>query len=271
MLAARTRGAVGLHAQFLLVDLQGDITLDERRHINRSERGMAATRRVERGDADEPVDASLRGQQAVGVLAVHRECRALETRLVALGGLVQFGGEAPVLGPAEVHAKQHLRPVLALRTACPGVDADDGVAGVELSGKEPLLFQTLDRSGDVGYQALDLVNGIGGQVFALGLLGGDLQQQLEIVHLRDEPLIHIQPASNATVPGAYALGLGLVVPEIGCAHLHFQLGDAASKFSGVKDSPLPTAACHGIPRRAPDTRQGTSFASLSSQPCVAQV
>ena len=67
-------------------------------------------------------------QQAEGVLAGHRERRALDAGLVA--GLVvdDLALEAAALAPAQVHAQQHLRPVLRLGAAGAGVDRDDGVA-----------------------------------------------------------------------------------------------------------------------------------------------
>ena len=45
--------------------------------------------------------------------------------------------EAAALAPAEVHAQQHLGPVLRLEAAGAGVDLDDRVAGVVLAAEQP--------------------------------------------------------------------------------------------------------------------------------------
>ena len=71
-----------------------------------------------------PASAS---QQAVGVVAGHGERRALDARLVAGLQVDHVALEAAALGPAQVHAQQHLGPVLRLGAAGARVDGHDGV------------------------------------------------------------------------------------------------------------------------------------------------
>ena len=42
------------------------------------------------------------------------------------------------LGPADIHALEHLRPVLALGAAGAGMDLDIGVVGVGFAGEQRL-------------------------------------------------------------------------------------------------------------------------------------
>ena len=90
--------------------------------------------------AHQPVDALLGRQQAVDVLALDRDGGALDAGLVALLDLVDLDLEAAALEPAQVHAQQHLGPVLGLGAAGAGVDGDDGAALVELAAEEALLL-----------------------------------------------------------------------------------------------------------------------------------
>jgi hypothetical protein len=49
-----------------------------------------------------------------------------------------------VLAPAQVHAQQHLGPVLRFRAAGAGLDVDERVRGIHLAGEHALEFELLD-------------------------------------------------------------------------------------------------------------------------------
>ena len=221
---------------------------------------MPPAGRVEGRDAHQPVHAPLGGEEPVGVLAVDGEGDALDAGLVALAGFVQLDVEAPRLRPAQVHAQEHLGPVLALGAPGARVDADDGVAGVELPGEQPLLLQALEDPADLGRQPLDLFRQLLGHLVAAGLLGGHVEQHLQVVDLRGEVLVVLQPAPQAAVAGAQLLGVVLVVPEVRGAHRLLEGGDVALQRIGVKDSPLPTGASRGRRPAARDTRPGRGLA-----------
>src|SRR6185436_15152942 len=85
--------------------------------------------------------AVLRLQIAERILAAHHHRRALESCFLAALILEDLGRPAFFLGVAEVHAQEHLRPVLRLRAAGAGMDVDDGVADVVLAGE---LHRQLD-------------------------------------------------------------------------------------------------------------------------------
>ena len=77
--------------------------------------------------------AGLGAQPAVGVVAVHANRRALDTGDFAIALLDDLGAEAACIGPAQVHAQQHLRPVLRLGTARASLDVEKGAARVHLA------------------------------------------------------------------------------------------------------------------------------------------
>src|ERR1041384_6551404 len=67
---------------------------------------------IEGRDANEAVDAGFSSQKAVGVFTFHSERNALQSRFLAWLILEHFGLEAALFGPLEIHAEQHLGPVL---------------------------------------------------------------------------------------------------------------------------------------------------------------
>ena len=113
---------------------------------------MAATAGVERALAHQAVHADLGAQPAVGVLALEAHGGGLDAGHVAVGGFHQLGLEAVRLAPAQVHAQQHLGPVLGFGAAGTGLDVQIGVGGVHLAGEHAAEFQV----GDHALQALQV-------------------------------------------------------------------------------------------------------------------
>src|SRR5690606_181465 len=102
------------------------------------------------------VHADLGAQPAVGVLALDVHGGALDTRHFAFGQLHDGGVETAMVGPAQVHAQQDIRPVLGLGAAGTGLDVQIRVVGVHLAAEHAAKFQffenfaqTLDLGGDV--------------------------------------------------------------------------------------------------------------------------
>ena len=115
-------------------------------------------------------------QAAVGPSAVNREGHALETRLLALGLVEDFGLVAGAIGPAQVHAQQHLGPILRFGTARSGMDRYDRRPLVVRLGQEEARLHPLP----VGREGVQVALQVGGQpvaglVIGLGQLG-DLGQ-----------------------------------------------------------------------------------------------
>ena len=136
VLAAGAAGAVGVHAQVLLVDLDLDVVVDFGHDVQRGERRVPPLVGVERADAHQPVHAALGLQVAVGVRAGHEERDALDAGLLA-GQVVEDAHLEPVLlAVAAVHAEQHLGPVAGLGAARARVQAQVGVVRVELPAQQ---------------------------------------------------------------------------------------------------------------------------------------
>ena len=138
VLPAGARCAIGVDLQVALVDLDLDVVIDHRIHPDAGETGVPPRRGIERADAHQPVHAGLGLQPAIGVRPAHLQRRRLDAGLLALALLQQLHLVAVLLGPAHIHAHQHLGPVLRLGAAGAGVDLDVGVVGVGLAGQQAL-------------------------------------------------------------------------------------------------------------------------------------
>jgi hypothetical protein len=123
------------------VDLEGHVVGQEGRDDDLRKCGMAAVRGVERRQAHEPVDATLCLQRSVRVLSLDRDRGRLQAGLLARARLQHFRAEPAIGGPAEVHPQQHVRPVLSVRPARPGVDLENRVTGVVLTVEERVFLQ----------------------------------------------------------------------------------------------------------------------------------
>ena len=110
VLAARPARAVGVHLDVGGVHLDVDLVVDHRRDEHRRERRVPPVAGIERRLAHQPVHAGLGAQPAVRVVAVDLDRGALDAGDFART-LVDHGRrEAARVGPAQVHAQQHLRP-----------------------------------------------------------------------------------------------------------------------------------------------------------------
>src|SRR5579884_3771704 len=85
---------------------------------------------IEGRNTDQSMYADLAAQQSECVLAVHTECRRFDARFFTWLVVVKDGLEALALGPAQIHAHEHLRPVLRLSSARAGMNSHNGVACV---------------------------------------------------------------------------------------------------------------------------------------------
>ena len=83
VLAAGARGAVGVDAQILVVDLDLDLVVDHRIDPDRGEAGVAPRVRVEGRDAHQPVHAALGLEPAIGVGAADPDRRRFDAGLLA--------------------------------------------------------------------------------------------------------------------------------------------------------------------------------------------
>src|SRR5262249_51409989 len=137
VLPALAAGAEGVDLEFsrwnhnLFVAL-----LDFRDDVDARKTRMPALVGIERRDAHEPVHAAFGLGVAVGELAFDEHRHALEPRAFAGERVGNLDLPAASLGPALIHARKHLRPVLRLGAAGAGVDAEDAIALVMRAAEE---------------------------------------------------------------------------------------------------------------------------------------
>ena len=145
VLATGARRAVGVDPEVLVVDL------DARRC--RRATGTPRRRRSCVWRRALPSNGLMRTRrcvprsalhEAVGVAAPDGELGRQDAGLGALGDVVDLDVEAPTLGPAGVHAQQHLGPVLGVDAAVLGVDGADGVGLVVLAGEEAAQLELVE-------------------------------------------------------------------------------------------------------------------------------
>ena len=132
------RRAIGVDAHVLLVDVDVDGVVDRRIDRHRGEARMPARVGIEGRDAHEPVHARLGLQPAIGVGALDQQRRRFDAGLFAVMLADDLDLVVVPLGPAHIHALEHLRPILALGAAGAGMDLDIGVVGVGLAGEQRL-------------------------------------------------------------------------------------------------------------------------------------
>src|SRR5215208_136360 len=256
VLAARAARAIRVHAQLRVVDLDVALVGQERSDDHLREAGVAAVGLVERGQADEPVDAALRLEDPVGVLAAYGERRGLEAGLLAGARLDELGLEAAIRGPAQVHPQQDLGPVLRIRASRPRVDGHDRVPGVVAAGEERVLLEPVELAADGRERLGDLVRHL--PVHREELAG--------VLVLAAQPIVAIEPPGEARMLRGDRRRPLLVVPEPRLPELALELGDARPQRIGVKGNHGPSRAGPRSPSAAPRRSESGPPLPLSVAP-----
>ena len=243
VLPARSARPVGVDTQVLVLYLDLDVVLDLRPGEHRSKRGLTPRVGVEGADAHEPVDPRLGGKVAEGVFPLHENRGTLDPRLLA--GL-QVGDVAlvpPSVTPPQVHAQQHLGPVLAVRAAGAGVDREDGVGTIMLTAEHLLKFGTLDglpkgreTEAKVTVDALPRV--------------APLEEDPDVILLRSQERQDLEIPFDPLAAALHLLGARLVLPEGGRGHPLLEPRALGRQRISVKDSrgcPRPSRRDHRMP------------------------
>ena len=190
---------------------------------------MPPGRLIERRDAHEAVNARLGQEQAVGIVAFDGDRGALDAGFVTGLAVDHLAGEAAALGPAEVHAQQHLRPVLRLGPAGARMNRDDGVALIVLAAEHLANLGAFDLLAQLGQTRLH----VAGHVLALL---GPFEQHGQVVGLAAQRLGEIEVLLQPAAPLQHALGTGLIAPEVRRGGLPLQLRHLRFDSGRVKDS-----------------------------------
>jgi hypothetical protein len=192
---------------------------------------VAARVGIEWRDAHQTVHAVLALEPAIGVAALDLDGGRLDPRLLAGGLLDEFDLEAVLLGPARIHAQQHIGPVLALGAAGAGMDFEVTVVGVRFAGQERLELAPRDLAFQLAQRRLGLADG---RLVLLGLAELD-HGELVVELLLDA----FQRGELVLERGALlhdALRALLVVPEVGVFRLPVELLETLAGLVDVKDA-----------------------------------
>ena len=176
--------------------------------------------------------AVLGFEVAVRVVAAHHRRGALDARFVAGLVLHHFSGPAAALAESQVHAQQHLRPVLRLRATGAGVNGQDGVAIVVLAGK---LHRHLDGV-DLRLELLDELLDVATDVLPFAL---QLQQHIELLRFSLDRRAGLEAFFHARALAPQLLRRLGLVPEAGRGHVALDLAERLSRRGYVKGNSGP--------------------------------
>jgi hypothetical protein len=155
------------------------------------------------------VHADFGTQPAEGVLALDMQGCTFDAGDFASGQLHDGGVEAALVGPAQVHAQQHVGPILGLGTARAGLDIQVGIVRVHFTAEHAAKFHFLE---DIA-QALDF----GGNVIDRCLIfffGGHLQQIAGIDQTAVEVVERVDDQRQGGAFAAQILRVLGVIPDV---------------------------------------------------------
>jgi hypothetical protein len=148
---------------------------------------------------------------AVRVLAADHHGRALDARFLPRLIVEHLARPAFLFTVAEVHAQQHLGPVLRLGAAGSGVNGEDAVAEIVLAGELHRQLDGVDLPLELADQRLD----VGFDVLPFAL---ELEEHVQVVRFAVDRFACLDAFLDRGAAAADFLRLLLVVPEAGDAH-----------------------------------------------------
>jgi hypothetical protein len=155
------------------------------------------------------VNAHFCAQVAVGVDPADGERGTIDAGFVARLIVDHVRAIAAALTPAQVHAHQHLSPVLGLGAARPGMNADDGASMIDGPRQHSLQLGLAHPPLELRGQALEF-----GQRALVVFGRGELEQLEPVAHVSREPLDQLELFLRLGTAAHVGLRAILVVPEI---------------------------------------------------------
>mmetsp|Transcript_37988 Transcript_37988/g.90238 ORF Transcript_37988/g.90238 Transcript_37988/m.90238 type:complete len:243 (-) Transcript_37988:574-1302(-) len=142
-------GPAGAHRRHLEVRV-GDVDAlhelpEDRHHLNSCEARLPGCGLVEGRLPDEAVRPVLAGEEAVGEAAVDLDGDGLDARLLPGAALDNPRGVPRALAVSEIHALEHLRPILCVGPARARRDREDGARLVVRPGEQRLEPPVLEH------------------------------------------------------------------------------------------------------------------------------
>jgi len=176
--------------------------------------------------------ANLGTQPTESVFTANVNGRTLDAGDFALGQFNDFGIEAMLIGPAQVHAQQNIGPVLRFGPTGTGLNIQVAVVGVHLTTEHAAEFELLKRL----LQTLQLAHHIIHRAL-VALFGGHFQQ---FAGIRQAAAHFIQGFNDLRQCSAFTpqvLGALRVVPDTGIFQLTLYFGQTITLVIVVKDTP----------------------------------
>ena len=191
---------------------------------------MSPLRLVERRNSHQPVHPNLAGQIAKRILANHRKCRRLDSGFFSGLVVVHLRLKSLPLGPPQIHAKQHLSPILRFGAPCSGMNRHDRIKAVVRAGKQRLGFNPIHQFAQRFQVALQ----IGPDVLTFTCqikIGGNVVGPPRQVAFQRQHALQALPFAHDL------LRFFRIRPQIGIRRLLFYFGKLLAQLTGVKDTP----------------------------------
>ena len=167
-----------------------------------------------------------------GTEAVKEVLMQMPADAPAIAHLQQLVLEAVLVAPLEIHAQQHVRPVLPFGTAGAGLDIDITVRVVHLAREHALEFHVVGEPGE----ALD-IGGNAGDGARVVLHLGEFEKLQRVFQARFGFFERLDHILELGALAAQTLGDFGLVPDVAALQLGIDFGQTVLLVSVVKDSP----------------------------------
>ena len=152
-------------------------------------------------------------------------------------------------GPADVHAQEHLGPVLGVGPAGARIDGDDRVLGVVFAGEQPPEFELVE----LALEAVEVLAEILRDVLTLA---NPFSERLDLFHRPLEGGAPLQLGKHARPAPGQRLAVPRSRPHRRIAQALVELGDLFAQAIAVKETPgrrRPDRTDPGSGRAIPDS------------------
>ena len=193
---------------------------------------MTPIARVERRLSHKPVHAGFRSQPAKCVITLKLNRGPLDTGDLTGRQLGDFRVEAVLFSPAQVHAQEHLRPVLGFRAAGARLNLDVSVRFVHLALEHPAELQGFELTLEIVQLFVDLRQRV--VIFFRGRELGQIPKVVQVPVQIAQALYHLLQRGALLVK---ALGFFGIVPDVGLGEGQLDLGETLLLLGKVKGTP----------------------------------
>ena len=224
-LTTRARRAEHIHLNLRLGNLNSIRLLNQRNHLNRRKRRLAAALIIERRNTHQAVSTRLHRQATKSVRRVHLEGHRLQARLLSVGGVQNLRRVAVLLRPTQVHAQQHLREISSVHATGARTDRYHSLTLIVLTREQHQHLKLFQLGADLTALAFSISEQLGGGLLILRF--GKLHHHLNIINARRQRTQTIQLRLLIRQCARHLLRVLHVIPQIGCGSLRRQVLNGA--------------------------------------------